>query len=95
MKSLALSLIRSTTVMQPQSTTGSPGTPEIDRLTTRKKMAESTLQVCKKGSDLANVTETWYGVDAGSNIELCHFLELPVNFLLRRIDYHQTDIHLL
>lgn len=85
MKSLALSLVRSTTVMQPQLSTGSPGTPEIDRLTTRKKMAESTLEVSKKATESVNESGIWSGVEAGSNIELCHFLELPVNFLLLRI----------
>lgn len=92
-KTLTLSLIRTTTIFRPKPhlTAGNgfddkdPVYADIDQdacstQTTKKKIAETSLDMGKKNAK-GSVTAKgmWMGVDANQETEFCHFLELPVS----------------
>lgn len=91
-KTLTLSLIRTTTVFRPRPWlhAGSGHDPMIagdadvdpdacQTSTTRKKMAESTLEMGKKGNKGVTAKGNWMGVDGGENADFSHFLLVPVS----------------
>lgn len=84
MKTLSISLVRSTTIMEAGTLNNGPQTPDVDRQISRKKMAESSLDLAKKGSTNSNAgvdgEGIWLGVEAGVKMDLTHFLEIPVSY---------------
>lgn len=91
-KSLTISLIRTTIVFRPRPylTAGSgidandPEHADIDpdackTQTTKKQVAETSLDMGKKATK-GSVTAKgmWLGVDAGEEVDFCHFLMIPV-----------------
>jgi hypothetical protein len=101
-KSLTLSLVRTTTIFRPRpyldAGSGYDGTSpdgDIDAdachtQTTRKKVAESTLEMGKKGSKGVTAKGNWMGVEGGQSADFSHFLLVPVSllFLLSVFDEH-------
>lgn len=93
MKTLTITLVRTTTVFRPRPylTAGNgvdendPEHADIDAdacktQTTRKQVAQTSLDMGKKGAK-GSVTAKgmWLGVDAGGEVEFCHFLQVPVS----------------
>jgi hypothetical protein len=46
---------------------------------TKKKVAETSLEMGKKGSKGVTAKGTWVGVDAGETAEFSHFILIPVS----------------
>lgn len=90
-KTLTLSLVRTTTVFRPRPwldagnghDPDAPGELDLDpdacqTQTTRKKVAESTLEMGKKGNKGVTAKGSWMGVDGGETADFSHFLLVPV-----------------
>lgn len=94
MKTLALALIRTTTVFrtkasdsdseeQPGSESPTKHPDFCSTQTTKKKIAESVLTMGKKGHQgLVTAKGLWMGVDTGEEVGFSHFLMIPVRFHL-------------
>lgn len=87
-KTLALSLIRTTTVFRAKpwlnagSGTDHQGELDIDQdacatSTTRKKVAEAVLEMGKKGAKGVTAKGSWMGVEGGESAEFSHSLLVP------------------
>ncbi|SCV69083.1 BQ2448_2103 [Microbotryum intermedium] len=77
-KSLTLSLLRNTVVMRPGAKT-SASEPPCSSQSTRKKVAESTLEMGKKGTKGVTAKGNWLGVEAGETTDFSHSLIIPVS----------------
>lgn len=90
-KTLTLSLVRTTTVFRPRpyldaghgvDAKHEDGDIDADAChtqTTRKKVAESTLEMGKKGSKGVTAKGSWMGVEGGESADFSHFLLVPVS----------------
>ncbi|KAK4698564.1 hypothetical protein P7C70_g7709, partial [Phenoliferia sp. Uapishka_3] len=93
-KTLTLTLIRTTTVFRPRPwlNTGEagrdpqyPNDPDVDAdacqtQTTRKKVAETTLEMGKKVKGVT-AKGSWMGVEGGQNADFSHSLQIPPDAL--------------
>jgi hypothetical protein len=72
--------------------------------TTRKKVAESTLEMGKKANKGVTAKGSWMGVDGGENADFSHFLLVPVSsprfveissppLILSNLRYSPTLLH--
>ncbi|GAA5978811.1 hypothetical protein JCM11641_003571 [Rhodosporidiobolus odoratus] len=75
-KTLTLALIRTTSIHRP----GTDGAPSQSQ-TTRKKIAETTLEMGKKGTKGVTAKGSWVGVDAGESADFSHSLLVPSDAL--------------
>ncbi|GAA5928775.1 hypothetical protein JCM10213_002553 [Rhodosporidiobolus nylandii] len=75
-KTLTLALIRTTSIYRP----GADGTPSQTQ-STRKKIAEETLEMGKKGTKGVTAKGSWMGVDAGESADFSHSLLVPSDAL--------------
>ncbi|KAK4053701.1 hypothetical protein OIV83_001357 [Microbotryomycetes sp. JL201] len=81
-KSLTLTLIRSTTILRPRpylETQVAPAVQDetVPTQTTRKKVAESALEMGKKASKGVTAKGSWLGVEPGEAADYSHFLLVP------------------
>ncbi|KDE08057.1 hypothetical protein MVLG_01758 [Microbotryum lychnidis-dioicae p1A1 Lamole] len=79
-KSLTLSLLRNTVVLRPgdKPSASSEGFAEpFTSQSTRKKVAETTLEMGKKGSKGVTAKGNWLGVEAGETADFSHSLIIP------------------
>ncbi|SCZ97704.1 BZ3500_MvSof-1268-A1-R1_Chr4-3g07389 [Microbotryum saponariae] len=80
-KSLTLSLLRNTVVLRSgaKASTSSEGFAELPfpSQSTRKKVAETTLEMGKKGSKGVTAKGNWLGVEAGETADFSHSLIIP------------------
>ncbi|KAM0792187.1 hypothetical protein ACM66B_004884 [Microbotryomycetes sp. NB124-2] len=89
-KTLTLSLIRSTTILRPRPYLGTQvvpaalaSDPEYDNQggvptqTTKKKVAESSLEMGKKASKGVTAKGSWLGVESGETADFSHFFLVP------------------
>ena len=96
-KTLTLTLLRTTTVFRPRPwlNTGdghdpdNPNELDVDAdacqtQTTRKKVAETTLEMGKKVNKGVTAKGSWMGVSAGETADFSHFLAIPVRSLASR-----------
>ncbi|KAM0754096.1 hypothetical protein T439DRAFT_378184 [Meredithblackwellia eburnea MCA 4105] len=84
-KTLTLTLLRNTTIFRPRSSTGlnesSNDTQAVQTQTTRKKVAETTLEMGKKVNKGVTAKGSWMGVEAGESADFSHSLEVPTDAL--------------
>lgn len=73
-KTLTLSLVRTTAIFRTASHSGEGKHLQA----TKKKVAESTLELGKKSSSGATAKGTWIGVDAGASANFSPTLVIPV-----------------
>ncbi|GAA5888157.1 hypothetical protein JCM6882_000303 [Rhodosporidiobolus microsporus] len=76
-KTLTLALIRSTTIYRPAAIEGGASHTQ----STKKKIAETTLEMGKKGTKGVTAKGTWMGVDAGESADFSHSLLVPPDAL--------------
>ncbi|KAK4058876.1 hypothetical protein OIO90_000322 [Microbotryomycetes sp. JL221] len=83
-KSLTLALIRTTTILRPRPYTETSTVSAIaddsnvvHAQSTKKKVAEATLEMGKKGSKGVTAKGSWLGVESGDKAEFSHFLLVP------------------
>ncbi|GAA5862218.1 hypothetical protein JCM8547_007774 [Rhodosporidiobolus lusitaniae] len=76
-KTLTLALVRTTTIYRPSATEGGPSHTQ----STRKKVAETTLEMGKKGTKGVTAKGSWMGVDAGESADFSHSLLVPSDAL--------------
>ncbi|GAA6026974.1 hypothetical protein JCM8097_006008 [Rhodosporidiobolus ruineniae] len=76
-KTLTLALVRTTTIYRPSAVEGGPSHTQ----STRKKVAETTLEMGKKATKGVTAKGSWMGVDAGESSDFSHSLLVPSDAL--------------
>lgn len=77
-KTLTLSLVRTTSIYRSGGRTAQGATESQLVQSTKKKVAETTLELGKKSSSGATAKGTWIGVDAGASASFSPTLVIPV-----------------
>ncbi|GAA5874307.1 hypothetical protein JCM3774_000936 [Rhodotorula dairenensis] len=94
-KTLTLSLVRTTSIYRSGGRTAQGATETHLVQSTKKKVAESTLELGKKSSSGATAKGTWVGVDAGASASFSPTLVIPPDALtLRRGRHVEVTYHL-